>query len=183
MRAWFRVIVAGVVAGQASIDPAIQAALPAEWPLARLDNLLRAVLRAAVFELAQRRDVPAKVVVNEYLDVARAFFGDEETGLINKVLDRIGRIERPQEMARRRKSGAASDDGQEAVTVGKGASKRRPGEFELIERYFAAARRTRRIRPEGRRRADEGEAGQGAGGDAGRDCGRRPFLRRRSAGE
>ena len=95
---WFRVIVAGVVAGQASIDPAIQAALPAEWPLARLDNLLRAVLRAAVFELAQRRDVPAKVVVNEYLDVARAFFGDEETGLINKVLDRVGRIERPQEM-------------------------------------------------------------------------------------
>jgi len=97
--AWFRVVVAGVVAEQARIDPMIQAALPAEWPLARLDMLLLAVLRAAVFELIGRHDVPAKVAVNEYLDVARAFFGDEETGLINRTLDRIARAEREQEMA------------------------------------------------------------------------------------
>lgn len=108
---WFRTIVAGVVAGQKKIDPAIQEALPPEWPLARLDMLLLAVLRAAVFELTQRRDVPARVVVNEYLDVAKAFFASEETGLVNRVLDRIGRAERPGELSETGPSRAASADG------------------------------------------------------------------------
>jgi N utilization substance protein B len=110
--AWFRVVTAGVVAEQQNIDPAIQAALPPEWPLARLDMLLLAVLRAAVFELMRRRDVPAKVVVNEYLDVARAFFGDEETGLINRTLDRIARVERPQELPAEPLPGPTAPEGQ-----------------------------------------------------------------------
>jgi N utilization substance protein B len=53
--------------------------------------ILRAVLRAGAYELTHRRDVPARVVVAEYADVAHAFFDREETGLVNAVLDQLAR--------------------------------------------------------------------------------------------
>lgn len=95
--AWFRGIVAGVVKHQKSIDPAIHTALTPDWPLSRIDILLRAILRAGAFELAERSDVPAKVIINEYVDVAHAFYGTEEPRMVNGVLDRIARRCRPQE--------------------------------------------------------------------------------------
>ena len=63
--AWFRGIVSGVVAEQKVIDPLIHKTLPEDWPLARIDTLMRAVMRSGVFELMKRKDVPAKVVINE----------------------------------------------------------------------------------------------------------------------
>ncbi|HMB47089.1 MAG TPA: transcription antitermination factor NusB, partial [Afifellaceae bacterium] len=56
-----------------------------------------AILRCGVFELLERPDVPARVAINEYLDVTRAFFEDDEPGLVNAVLDTIGRSARPDE--------------------------------------------------------------------------------------
>ena len=53
--------------------------------------MLRAILRAGAYELDQRRDVPARVVVSEYADVAHAFLDREETGMINAVLDALAR--------------------------------------------------------------------------------------------
>lgn len=88
---WFRQILAGVVGRQTAIDPAIHAALTDDWPLSRLDSTLRAILRAGVWELMERRDVTTAVVISEYVDVARAFFGDEEPRLVNAVLDRAAR--------------------------------------------------------------------------------------------
>jgi len=88
---WFRGIVAGVVELQARLDPMINDALPADWPLSRIDTLLRAVMRSGSFELLKRKDVPAKVVINEYLDVAKAFFEEDEPRLVNGVLNRIAR--------------------------------------------------------------------------------------------
>ena len=88
---WFRGIVAGVVELQTRLDPMINEALPSDWPLSRIDILLRSVMRAGVFELLKRRDVPAKVVINEYLDVAKAFFDEDEPRLINGVLNSIAR--------------------------------------------------------------------------------------------
>jgi transcription antitermination protein NusB len=109
--AWFRAVMAGVVAGQKRIDPDIQAALPANWPLARIDTLLRAVLRAGVYELSERKDVPARAIITEYVDIAHAFFSGEEPGLVNGVLDRIGRRLRGDELAppRQADKGAASE--------------------------------------------------------------------------
>jgi N utilization substance protein B len=52
-----------------------------------------------VFELTERRDVPAKVVITEYVDVARAFFEADEPGLVNGVLDAVGRQARPEEFS------------------------------------------------------------------------------------
>ena len=94
---WFRSIVAGVVGNQRQIDPLIHAALTSDWPLARLEILLRSILRAAVFELDARADVPSRVIISEYVDIAKAFFADDEPGMVNGVLDRIAHKLRPGE--------------------------------------------------------------------------------------
>ncbi|MCV0396369.1 MAG: transcription antitermination factor NusB [Rhizobiaceae bacterium] len=88
---WFRAILAGVVENQKTIDPVIRQALLDDWPLSRLDSTLRAILRAGVHELTARKDVPTAVIVSEYVDIAKAFFEEEEPKLVNAVLDRIAR--------------------------------------------------------------------------------------------
>lgn len=88
---WFRAILAGVVENQKSVDPVIRQALTEDWPLSRLDSTLRAVLRAGVFELMKRPDVPVAVIVSEYVDIARAFYDEDEPKLVNAVLDRVAR--------------------------------------------------------------------------------------------
>ena len=76
---------------QRRLDPLIDRTLAGGWPLKRIEALLRAVLRAGAFELDQRRDVPARVVIAEYVDVANAFLDGEETGMVNAVLDTLAR--------------------------------------------------------------------------------------------
>jgi transcription antitermination protein NusB len=98
--AFFRDIVGGVVREQARLDPQIDAALARDWPLKRIEAVLRAVLRAGAYELACRRDVPARVVTSEYVDVASAFVGRDETGMVNAVLDQLARQTRADEFER-----------------------------------------------------------------------------------
>ncbi len=86
---WFKQIVAGVVEDQKFLDPYIHTALEKDWPLKRIDSLLRAILRSGSFELLRRKDVPPKVIISEYIDVAKAFFEEDEPGLVNGVLDRL----------------------------------------------------------------------------------------------
>ena len=97
--AFFRTLVGGVVDMQRTIDPIIHSALPPTWPLTRIDLTLRAILRCGVFELMERHDVPGRVVITEYVDVARAFFEADEPGLVNGVLDHIARDARPGEFS------------------------------------------------------------------------------------
>ncbi|HSX75793.1 MAG TPA: transcription antitermination factor NusB [Shinella sp.] len=92
---WFRSIVSGVVRDQRLLDPMIGAALQDDWALSRLDSTVRAILRAGTFELKERRDVPVAVIVTEYVEIAKAFFEDEEPKLVNAVLDRIAKQLRP----------------------------------------------------------------------------------------
>jgi transcription antitermination protein NusB len=87
--AYFRDIVGGVVREQTRLDPKIDAALTRGWPLKRIEMVLRAVLRAGAYELACRQDVPARVVTSEYVDVASAFVDQDETGMVNAVLDHL----------------------------------------------------------------------------------------------
>ena len=89
--AFFREVVNGVVREQRGLDPLIDAVLAQTWPLKRIETILRAVLRAGTFELGHRSDVPARVVVAEYVDVANAFVDREETGMVNAVLDQLAR--------------------------------------------------------------------------------------------
>ena len=92
---WFRSIVSGVVRDQRLLDPMIGSALQDDWALSRLDSTVRAILRAGTFELRERKDVPVAVIVTEYVEIAKAFFEDEEPKLVNAVLDRIARQARP----------------------------------------------------------------------------------------
>lgn len=88
---WFRSIVAGVVRDQVKLDPLIRGALQDDWALSRIDATVRAILRAGTFELLERKDVPIPVIVTEYVEIARAFFEEEEPRLVNAVLDRIAK--------------------------------------------------------------------------------------------
>ena len=94
---FFHAIVNGVPQHQVEIDRTIAAALSANWKLERVDSILRAILRCAVFELVARRDVPAKVVIDEYVAVAGAFFGADEPGFVNAALDTIAKRKRAAE--------------------------------------------------------------------------------------
>lgn len=97
--AFFREVVGGVVGAQRQLDPAIDAALISDWSLPRIDTTLRAILRSGAFELADRRDVPARVVITEYVDVAKAFFDGDASAMVNAVLDTLARQFRPEEFA------------------------------------------------------------------------------------
>ncbi|MBN9075429.1 MAG: transcription antitermination factor NusB [Rhizobiales bacterium] len=88
---WFRAILSGVVEHQKEIDPVIGQSLTEDWPLSRLDSTLRAILRAGVYELMKRPDVPVAVIVSEYVDIAKAFYEEDEPKLVNAVLDRVAR--------------------------------------------------------------------------------------------
>lgn len=89
--AFFRDIVSGVVREQRRLDPMIDEALARGWPLKRVEAVLRAILRAGTYELEHRTDVPARVVIAEYVDVANAFMDRDETGMVNAVLDQLAK--------------------------------------------------------------------------------------------
>jgi N utilization substance protein B len=88
---FFRDVVEGVVRDQRALDKDIDAALAKGWPLKRIEAILRAVLRAGAYELSSRKDIPAKVVITEYVDVANAFVDKDEAGMANAVLDSLAR--------------------------------------------------------------------------------------------
>ena len=94
---FFSAILDGVPKHQIEIDRAIAGSLSEKWKMERVDSILRAILRGGVFELVGRRDVPAKVVIDEYVAVAGAFFGGDEPGFVNAALDAIARRKRAAE--------------------------------------------------------------------------------------
>lgn len=89
--AYFGDIVRGVVGQQAAIDPAIKARLASTWRLERLDSTLRALLRAGAWELAHKLDVPREIVIDEYVELAKAFFDEAEAKFVNAALDGVAK--------------------------------------------------------------------------------------------
>jgi len=89
--AFFDDLVRGVIARRDEIDALLEARLSKGWTLARLDRLLRQVVRAGAYELLARADVPTATVIDEYLDVADAFYDRRETGFVNGVLDAVAK--------------------------------------------------------------------------------------------
>lgn len=82
-------LVRGVEARRDDVDRMLGAALSSEWPLERLETVLRAILRVGVWELLSRPDIDAAVVITEYVRIAEAFFDGGEPKLVNGVLDRL----------------------------------------------------------------------------------------------
>jgi N utilization substance protein B len=103
--AFFRDILSGVVKNQREIDVKIYKALAAGWPLARVEAVLRAILRAGCYELMYRKDVPVRVVITEYVDVTHGFYHEDEPGLVNAVLDSLAREVRAGELERKTAGG------------------------------------------------------------------------------
>ena len=93
----FQAIVRGVVRQQREIDPVVDEHLADGWRLNRIDSILRATLRAGVLELIERSDVPARVVITEYVNVTHAFHNQDEPRVVNAVLDKLARRYRPAE--------------------------------------------------------------------------------------
>jgi N utilization substance protein B len=82
---------------QDTLDKMVSEALPKEWPFARLDPVLRALMRAGGAELTMADGAPARVIINEYLDVAHGFFDGDEPKMANGMLDHLARQLRPKE--------------------------------------------------------------------------------------
>jgi N utilization substance protein B len=88
---WLNDLVHGVSSGQEELDGLIGPALSEDWTVDRLEALLRVILRAGTYELKIKKNIPAAVIISEYLDVAHAFFEGGETRMVNGVLDHLAR--------------------------------------------------------------------------------------------
>lgn len=96
--ALFADIVRGVANHRDRLDETIAASLSEEWPLRRLETILRLILEAGAYELAHRPDIPPRVTLSEYIAIAHAFFDGKEPGLANGVLNRLARALRGEEL-------------------------------------------------------------------------------------
>ncbi|MDH5488666.1 MAG: transcription antitermination factor NusB [Rhodospirillaceae bacterium] len=90
--AFFSEIVKGVRTNYSSLDEMIEGTLQNEWTLARIETLLKCMLRAGIYELAHHADTPKGVIINEYMDVANAFFTEGEPKMLNGILDKLGKV-------------------------------------------------------------------------------------------
>ena len=88
---FFDDIVSGVDARREEIDEMLVNKLADGWTLARLDKTMLQILRAGAYELIARADVPAASAINEYVDVAKAFFDDREAKFVNGILDAVSK--------------------------------------------------------------------------------------------
>ena len=88
---WFAAVVHGVVEDQRAVDEAVKARLASNWRLERLDATLRALLRCGAWELKHKPDVPREIVIDEYVELAKAFFDDAEAKFVNAALDGVAR--------------------------------------------------------------------------------------------
>jgi N utilization substance protein B len=98
-RGMFSQIVKGVAKQRDEFDRIVGAALSADWTVDRLEIILRSILEAGTYELTERTDVPPRVTITEYVDVAHAFYSGAEPGMVNGVLDKISRKFRDTEMS------------------------------------------------------------------------------------
>ncbi|MEO1191675.1 MAG: transcription antitermination factor NusB [Pseudomonadota bacterium] len=98
-RRLFSRLVTEIARETARLDGLLAPYLPEEWVLERVEPLLRIILRAAAYELQAGDKVPAKVVIAQYVAVTEAFHDPQETGFVNKLLDRLARSLRPTDFA------------------------------------------------------------------------------------
>lgn len=89
--ALFGTIVSGVTAGADELDGMIAGAFDSKAAAERLEIILRAILRAGVYELYHQSAIPTGVIINDYVDIAHAFFNAKEPGLVNGILDKLAK--------------------------------------------------------------------------------------------
>jgi N utilization substance protein B len=93
----FKTLVFGVLDLKEDIDALIKTHLPAEWSFGRLESLLRLILRVACFELLRQPNVNAKIILNEYVNLTAAYYGQKEITFVNGLLNGIARAQRSED--------------------------------------------------------------------------------------
>ena len=91
---FFDDVVSGVNARRAEIDGVIESKLGEQWKIGRLDKTMLQILRAGTYEILARADVPTGSVINEYMDVAHAFFDAKDAKFVNGLLDAVAKEKR-----------------------------------------------------------------------------------------
>jgi transcription antitermination protein NusB len=99
-RPLFKDVVEGTVAHKDTLEQTVSSALADGWTWPRVDRLVRAILLAGAYELLHRSDVPPRVAINEYVEIAHAFYDQGEPNFVNSVLDRVARQARSAELVR-----------------------------------------------------------------------------------
>lgn len=94
----FSDVLRGSVEAQDRLDPYLEKNLASGWTLKRIDSTARAILRAGLYELIRRPDIPYKVVIDEYVEIAKAFFDNDEPAFINGLLDKAAHEARSDEV-------------------------------------------------------------------------------------
>lgn len=97
----FADIVRGAMRRRADIEGVLRGALTGQWSFDRMEPLLRWILSAGVYELMEQAETAPNIIINDYIDVAHAFFAGKEPGMVNGVLDRLARTLRSAETAPR----------------------------------------------------------------------------------
>ena len=97
----------GVAGEMPTLDRMLADCLQPEGHLERLEVVLRAIMRLGAYELLAVSDVPARVAISEYVDLAHAFFAGREPAHVNGILDKIARIVREDEMSGSGRGGAS----------------------------------------------------------------------------
>lgn len=93
-RKFFKILAEGINSKKNELDEIIVKYLKSGWSIAKLDTLLKSILRAGVYEMTTCPDIPTKVIINEYLNITRAFFDNEDQAqikFVNALLDQVGR--------------------------------------------------------------------------------------------
>jgi N utilization substance protein B len=98
-KAFYKELVTGVTENVATIARFVQEALKDTWSIDRLEQVLRVLLYAGTYELLYRPDVPVRVIISEYVELAQDFCAPEGMKLANGILDTIAHAARAQEMA------------------------------------------------------------------------------------
>ena len=93
-QSFFDDVVAGVDARREEIDSLIEGKLGEQWKIGRLDKTMLNLLRAGTYELIARADIPTATVIDEYLDVAHAFFDAKDAKFVNGLLDAVAKEKR-----------------------------------------------------------------------------------------
>lgn len=96
-QALFRALVRGVSKETEQLDDMLSAVLAEDWPIDRLERILRVILQIGTFELEHHESTPARVIITEYVALTNDFFLGKEPAMANGVLDRIARVLRPEE--------------------------------------------------------------------------------------
>lgn len=99
-RPLFKDVVEGTASHKEELQAIVAGALAQDWTWPRIDRLVQAILLAGAYELVHRRDVPPRVAINEYVEVAHAFYDQGEPNFINSVLDRVARQARATELVK-----------------------------------------------------------------------------------